>query len=119
MGSRYSQEKIAELYGGKASHYDLEHPQHPVRITKPFYLSIYEITQSQWNALMDTNPSPAHKPDLPVEHVSWDDCKEFCKRLSNLNYAHAKKIVIPAEVPESPQLAQQAFHEGDSGINPE
>ena len=56
MGSKHSQEKIADLYGGKASTYDLEHPQHPVQITKPFYLSIYEITQLQWNAIMENNP---------------------------------------------------------------
>jgi formylglycine-generating enzyme required for sulfatase activity len=83
MGSRYSQEKSAELFGGLAREYDLEHPQHPVQITKPFYLGKFEVTQQQWNVLMDENPSPVKGDNLPVVHVSWDDCKEFCKKMSD------------------------------------
>jgi formylglycine-generating enzyme required for sulfatase activity len=94
MGSQYSKERSAEKFGGQASAYDLEHPQHPVRITKPFYLGKFEITQKQWNVLMDGNPSPRKMDALPVEHVSWDDCKEFCKRLSN---RVGKTIRLPTE----------------------
>ena len=32
---------------------------------------------------MENNPSPIHKPNLPVQNLSWDDCKEFCKLLSS------------------------------------
>ena len=34
-----------------------EKPQHRVRITKPFYLGKYLVTQEQWVAVMGSNPS--------------------------------------------------------------
>lgn len=49
--------------------------QHRVRITKPFYLARYVVTQSQWSALMPANPSlfkkQADSARRPVEHVSF------------------------------------------------
>ena len=36
---------------------DWEKPQHRVRITKPFYLGKYLVTQEQWQAVMGNNPS--------------------------------------------------------------
>ena len=50
---------------------DDEKPVHPVTISKPFYLGQYEVTQGQWQAVMETNPSK-FKGDaqLPVENVS-------------------------------------------------
>ena len=34
-----------------------EHPQHEVRITRPFYLGVTEVTQAQYEAVMGNNPS--------------------------------------------------------------
>jgi formylglycine-generating enzyme required for sulfatase activity len=72
-----------------------EKPQHKVRITKPFYLGVYEVTQAEYEKVMGKNPSEfskgaklAHKVSgkdtsgYPVEMVSWDDAVEFCKKLS-------------------------------------
>src|SRR5712691_6380873 len=60
-----------------------EKPVHTVRLTKPFYLGKYEVTQAQWEAVMENNPS-RYKGDsaLPVEKVSWQDVQEFISRLN-------------------------------------
>jgi formylglycine-generating enzyme required for sulfatase activity len=76
---------------------DDEHPQHRVRITRPFYLGVYEITQAQYEAVMGNNPSEIskngfHKDKVagqstdqhPVETVSWLDAVRFCNKLSEL-----------------------------------
>ncbi|MGO9200797.1 MAG: formylglycine-generating enzyme family protein, partial [Limisphaerales bacterium] len=59
-----------------------ETPQHRVRITKPFYLGKYLVTQEQWEAVMGTNPSQFKGAKNPVELVSWDDCQEFLEKLN-------------------------------------
>ncbi len=53
-----------------------------VRITKPFYLSIHEVTQEQYERVMGNNPSKFKGANLPVERVSWEDAVEFCRELS-------------------------------------
>ena len=61
---------------------DWEKPQHRVRITKPFYLGKYLVTQEQWQAVMGNNPSNFRGPTNPVEQVSWKDCQEFVEKLN-------------------------------------
>ena len=56
--------------------------QHRVRITKPFCLGKYLVTQEQWQAVMGNNPSYFRGERNPVEKVSWDDCQEFIKKLN-------------------------------------
>jgi formylglycine-generating enzyme required for sulfatase activity len=34
-----------------------EKPQHLVKITQPFYLGVYEVTQEQYERVMEQNPS--------------------------------------------------------------
>jgi len=59
-----------------------ELPQHSVQIAEPFYIGECEVTQAQWKAVMGTRPAAVRGNNLPVEGVSWHDCKEFCRRLS-------------------------------------
>jgi formylglycine-generating enzyme required for sulfatase activity len=60
-----------------------EKPQHEVRITRPFYLGVHEVTQGQYQAVMGQNPSQFKgSDDLPVERVSWLDAIRFCNKLS-------------------------------------
>jgi len=58
-----------------------EYPQHQVTL-KSFYLGKYPVTQAQWQAIMDNNPSSFKGEKRPVENVSWEDAKAFCDRLS-------------------------------------
>jgi formylglycine-generating enzyme required for sulfatase activity len=61
----------------------IESPRHRVEITKPFYLSVYEITQAVYENVVGSNPSN-FKGDVrqPVEKVTWFDAVVFCNRLS-------------------------------------
>ncbi|HEY1191146.1 MAG TPA: bifunctional serine/threonine-protein kinase/formylglycine-generating enzyme family protein [Gemmata sp.] len=65
------------LMGGRA-HRD-EKPVHEVALTKGFFVGVYPVTQAQWGALMGTAPSHFKGPNRPVEQVSWDDAREFCR----------------------------------------
>jgi formylglycine-generating enzyme required for sulfatase activity len=56
--------------------------QHLVKITKPFYLGVHEVTQAQYERVMGNNPSLHKGENQPVEQVSWNDAVEFCRRLS-------------------------------------
>ncbi len=59
-----------------------EEPVHAVALTRGFFMGIYPVTQAQWRAVMGTEPSRFKGPSRPVEAVSWDDCQEFCAKLT-------------------------------------
>jgi formylglycine-generating enzyme required for sulfatase activity len=71
-----------------------EIPAHEVTLTQPFYLGKFEVTQEQYQQVMQKNPSHFQGPDLPVEQVSWDDAQEFCKKASEKT---ALTIRLPTE----------------------
>jgi formylglycine-generating enzyme required for sulfatase activity len=49
-----------------------EGPRHRVKITKPFFMGIYAVTQAQYEAVMGANPSFFKGESNPVEMVSWN-----------------------------------------------
>ncbi len=71
--------------------------RHRVMLTRPFWMSVYPVTQGQWQAVLGSNPSyysrqgmgksvvkKVRKADLerfPVEQVSWANAQAFCVRL--------------------------------------
>ena len=88
-----------------------EKPRHKVTISKPFYMSRYEVTQEQWQAVMGSNPyslkrtNPAWEDLLKAPGkfigkrnpatVSWNDAQNFIKRL-NSNEGH-NRYRLPTE----------------------
>ena len=73
---------------------DVEKPAHKVTLDS-YYIAETQVTQELWQAVMGSNPSH-FKGDIhrPVETVSWNDCKEFVKKLINLI---GKPFSLPTE----------------------
>ncbi|NET36213.1 MAG: SUMF1/EgtB/PvdO family nonheme iron enzyme [Cyanothece sp. SIO1E1] len=63
--------------------YDRERPQHEVNVA-PFWMGRFSVTQAQYEALMQRNPSTfrVNGANRPVETVSWYEAVAFCERLS-------------------------------------
>jgi hypothetical protein len=75
-----------------------EQPIHRVRITRPFYMGIYPLTQAQWESVMGKNPSRFQSyPARPVENVSWYDVKEFIERLNARDHTAMYRLPTEAE----------------------
>jgi sulfatase modifying factor 1 len=73
--------------------------QHPVTISKAFYIQTTEVTQGQWKAVMGTEPWKGKSfvkegPNYAASYVSWDDAVAFCKKLSE---AEDKTYRLPTE----------------------
>ena len=54
---------------------------HTVTISD-FYMSIYELTQAEYQEIMGENPSNFSGESLPVENVSWLDAIHYCNARS-------------------------------------
>lgn len=76
------------------SRFNSEIPRHEVAITENFYIGKYEVTQALWKAVMGTNPSFFKGDNLPVENVSWNECKAFITKLNRLT---GKRFRLPTE----------------------
>jgi len=64
--------------------YSSDWPPHQVTLTKDFYIGRYEVTQAQYQAIMNNNPSSNYGvgSNYPVYRVTWFNCATFCNRLS-------------------------------------
>ncbi|MDY0171233.1 MAG: SUMF1/EgtB/PvdO family nonheme iron enzyme, partial [Thermoguttaceae bacterium] len=107
-------------------------PQHRVRITKPFYLGKYPVTQQQWEAVTGNNPGQFKEPTNPVETVSWNDCQEFLKTLNEKADGPQRTFRLPTEAEweyacragtatrfgfgdDAGQLGEYAWYEANAG----
>lgn len=74
-----------------------EKPVHTVKITKPFDLGRYEVTQAQWRAVMGTDPSRFKGDARPVEQISWTDAQDFITRLNENGNGQRYRLPTEAE----------------------
>ena len=101
-----------------------ERPQHRVELTKSFHVGVTEVTQAQWEAVMESNPSGTKSPHLPVNNISHADAKAFCAKLSALpeEMAAGRSYRLPTEA-EWEYLCRAgtrtAFNYGESFDNTE
>lgn len=84
MGATYEQGSEAMWW---------EEPVHQVSLNS-YYIGETEVTQALWKAVVGENPSSFKGDNLPVDCVSWDDCVEFCRLLSQKT---GKRFRLPTE----------------------
>jgi formylglycine-generating enzyme required for sulfatase activity len=120
---------------------------HLVNLSTPFYLSVHEVTQSQYEQVMGKNPSffsaswKGHHTvmdrlsngtsQFPVEQVSWNDVVAFCGKLSD---KEGNQYRLPTEAEweyacyagttttysfgdDASGLGEYAWHGGNSGAS--
>ena len=68
---------------GSNNGYPFEKPVHRVTISKGYLIGKYEVTQSEYQSIMGTNPSTFKDSNKPVEQVSWNDAVKFCEKLTS------------------------------------
>lgn len=61
----------------------VDESQHSVTVSD-FYISPYELTQADFQMVMDGNPSSFSGENLPVENISWLDAISYCNARSEL-----------------------------------
>jgi formylglycine-generating enzyme required for sulfatase activity len=71
-----------------------ERPVHKVKISRPFYLGEFSVTQAQYEKIMGSNPSQTKGDNLPADRVTFIEAEEFCKRVHKLT---GKAIRLPSE----------------------
>lgn len=90
---------------GEAGRHHDEGPTRRVVMENAYYLGIHQVTQGQYQAVMGSNPSlfravaGEDARAFPVEHVSWEDAVEFCRRLSEMpgERRRKRKYRLPTE----------------------
>lgn len=138
MGSSMSIEETYARYGSfPAESFKNEHPRHKVRLTKGFWMSRYEVTQAQYEAVMGKNPSRTKEWDnssmYPVDSMSWQDAMDFCEALS---IKEGRRYTLPTEAQweyacrarttteffwgdDAEQLEKYAWYDIDDAYEPE
>lgn len=74
------------IMGTDNNYYHQNHdntPAHLVEIS-PFFICKYEVTQDEWELVTGANPSTFIGTNLPVENISWDDCRVFINKLNEM-----------------------------------
>ncbi len=84
-----------------------EVPEHPVQITRDFYLGTFEVTVQQFEDVIDPNHPLKSEISVPLEDkgkfpivdVTWNQTKSFCDSLSSLpeEKAAGRRYRLPTE----------------------
>ncbi len=83
IGIKFVKIPAGEFMMGSEQGDSVEVPVHKVKIEKPYYLGVYEVSQKQWLEIMDENPSSFKgSRDNPVETIDARTCQKFIRKLS-------------------------------------
>ena len=83
---------------------DDEGPQHEVTITQGFYLGKYEVTQAQWQSVMNTRPwerfgatDELEKARYPARNARWEWIQSFILKLNEAEGTDIFRLPTEAE----------------------
>jgi formylglycine-generating enzyme required for sulfatase activity len=86
-----------------------EQPVHHVQIIQSFYMGQYEVTQAQWQTVMNRTIETQRDqfdttwamrgigPDYPAYYVSWINVKTFIRRMNDLEGTSLYRLPTEAE----------------------
>lgn len=106
-----------------------EQPAHRVVISKPFEITVSEVTQEQWREVMGNSPSDPRWADdtAPVNVVSWIEVEAFLGRLNERGDGYLYRLPTEAEweyaargpnFEAAPDLEAKAWYAANSGFRP-
>lgn len=81
---------------------DDEGPQHEVTITKGFYLGKYEVTQAQWESVVNTSPwvtgsTSQDRGNFPANRMRWQHVETFIRELNEVEGKDVFRLPTEAE----------------------
>jgi formylglycine-generating enzyme required for sulfatase activity len=88
---------------------------HAVTLTRAFYIGRFEVTQAEWQRVMDQNPSTFRGARRPVEQVNWHEAHAFLARLEALSPGSRFRLPTEAEWEYACRAGtSRAYHGGDA-----
>jgi formylglycine-generating enzyme required for sulfatase activity len=93
--------EAGEFFMGSEDGASNERPVHRVRISRPFEMSKYQVTQAQWEAVMGSKPGrlifQEADANLPVQSASWEDAQQYIERLNAEGDGYDYRLPTEAE----------------------
>ena len=96
---------------------DHETPRHLVKFSKVFFMGKYQVTQAQWSAIMDKNPSEFKDDIRPVERVSWNDLQAFILKLNTKEETNKYRLPTEAEWEYAARAGSESSYTFGSATN--
>ena len=102
MGMTAEQEVLLREKGEWFEWFENEFPAHEVTISKGFFLGKFEITQEQWESVLDSRPWEGQEnvregPNFPAGNISWSDAQDFVRELNGIEGRDIYRLPTEAE----------------------
>ncbi len=89
-----------------------------VPLPSGIWVGKFEVTQAEYQKVMGSNPSKSINEGQPVERVSWNEAREFCRKLTELERGRlpaGRSYTLPTEQQWKDFLGGQKFEDLPGG----